>query len=128
MKKGFTLIELLGVIIIISILALITMPILTNTINQSEEKTYNKQVEMIERAAKELCVENLDSLPEAVDGKQTAILLETLIESGKIQNATIQNPGTKEEMTGCVVVTYNEEYKQYEYKYNDNVDYCSSLR
>ena len=128
MKKGFTLVELLGVIVIIGVIALITMPILTNTISQSEEKTYNKQVKMIEASAKEWGVENIDFLPDEVSGVGKVISLQTLIDSGKIQNTTIQDPRTREEMKGCVVVTYNSQYKQYEYKYNDDSTYCSNLQ
>lgn len=127
MKKGFTLVELLGVIIIIGVIALITMPILTNTISQSEEKTYKKQINIIEVAAKEWGVENIDFLPAEDSYIGKAISLKTLIDSGKIQNATIQDPRTREEMKGCVVVKYNSEYQQYEYKYNDDTTYCSNL-
>ena len=38
-KKGFTLIELLGVIVVLAILALITMPIITNVINDVRIKS-----------------------------------------------------------------------------------------
>lgn len=128
MKKGFTLVELLGVIVIIGVIALITMPVLTNTISQSEEKTYKKQISIIEATAKEWGVENIDFLPDEDSNVSKTISLKTLIESGKIQNSAIQDPRTGEEMKGCVVVKYNSEYKQYEYKYNDDSVYCSNLQ
>src|SRR5574344_1764720 len=39
-KKGFTLIELLAVIIILSLLAVITIPIINNTIEKNKKKAY----------------------------------------------------------------------------------------
>lgn len=40
MKKGFTLIELLGVIVILAIIALVTTPLILNTIQTSREKAF----------------------------------------------------------------------------------------
>ena len=125
MKKGFTLTELLGVIIILGIIALIITPVVTNTIADSEERTYNKQVDMIETAAKEWGVENIDNLPD--EDSVASISLDTLINSGKIQNSSIKDPRTNQKMTGCVVVSYNSDYNQYEYKYNEDSTYCESL-
>lgn len=127
MKKGFTLVELLGVIFIIGVIALITVPSFTATINQARQKTYDKQVDMIETAAKEWGVDNIDLLPEEDSSSGKVISLGTLIEAGKIQNSTIQDPRTKDEMKGCVVVKYNSEYQQYEYKYSDNEEVCAGM-
>ena len=43
-KKGFTLAELLGVMVILGIIALIITPVITDTVNQSEQKAYEKQI------------------------------------------------------------------------------------
>ena len=127
MKKGFTLIELLGVMVVLGIIALIITPSVAGIIKDSEEKTYNKQVDMIENAAKEWGIENIDFLPDAESGKTKVIDLNKLVSSGKIQNATILDPRTKEEMSGCVVVDYNSEYNQYEYNYSEDENYCIEL-
>ncbi len=44
MKKGFTLIELLAVIVILGVIALITTPIIQNTINKSSEEGFKNSV------------------------------------------------------------------------------------
>ena len=43
-KKGFTLIEVLAVLLIISIIALITTPIIINVINNSKENAFIQDV------------------------------------------------------------------------------------
>lgn len=50
MKKGFTLIELLGVIILLSIIALIATPIVTSIINNSKSKVFERSCENYIRA------------------------------------------------------------------------------
>ncbi len=40
MKKGFTLIELLGIIVILAIIALVTTPVILNTIQTAREKAF----------------------------------------------------------------------------------------
>lgn len=127
MKKGFTLAELLGVISILGILALIITPVVTSSINSSKEKAYVKQVGIIENVAKEWGVENNDQLPEIGSTKKIAVMLSDLISSGKVQDSSFRNPKTNSDMTGCVVVSYNSQYNQYEYIYNDNDTYCEEL-
>ena len=50
MKHGFTLVELLAVIVILALIALITAPIVLNTIQNSQEKTYRRSVELYGKA------------------------------------------------------------------------------
>ena len=119
MKKGFTLVELLGVIILLGLIVTIVTPVIGNTINTSRNKAYDSQVNVIETAAKEWGVENIEELPEIDSDEVKTLQLTDLINSGKLQSATIINPKTKAVMTGCVAISYNSEYKQYEYKYTE---------
>ena len=50
-KKGFTLIELLAVIVVLAIIALITTPIVMNTINSAKKGAFERTAENIEKAA-----------------------------------------------------------------------------
>ena len=117
MKKGFTLVELLGVIIVLGLIITIVTPVIGGVITSSREKAYESQINVIETSAKEWGVENVDWLPNP--GSTKTIELSTLINSGKLQNTRIINPITKQQMTGCIVVTYNNEYSQYEYNYTE---------
>lgn len=51
-RKGFTLIEVLGVLIILGILSLITVPMVTSYIDVSKEKAYEQSIKGIIDAAK----------------------------------------------------------------------------
>lgn len=54
MHRGFTLIELLGVIALLGILALITVPLIDNSLNKSKTKLTASQEKQIIKGAKEL--------------------------------------------------------------------------
>ena len=47
MKKGFTLIELLAVIIILSVISVITIPVVNNLIRNANQHAYNENIEAI---------------------------------------------------------------------------------
>ena len=81
MKKGFTLAELLGVIAILGIIALIAVPIVNNSINESDEKLYETQLNQMIKGAKSYYADHLDELPE--NGKSVTITLEVL--QGKVE-------------------------------------------
>jgi len=51
-KNGFTLIELLGVLIVLSVLALITIPIATNVLQKSEKTAFENSTKGILRTIK----------------------------------------------------------------------------
>ena len=58
-------------------------------------------------------VEHSDLYPE----DQVCINVSTLISGGAIENDSVINPKTKQEMNGCVLVKYNSNYNQYDYSY-----------
>ena len=59
MKKGFTLIELLGVIVILSVIALITTPVIQSAISNNKNATCESQTKSYEKAAKNYVTNNI---------------------------------------------------------------------
>ena len=57
-NKGFTLIELLAVIVILSVITLITMPMITNVIEESKKKALASSVEGLVESANLYAIEN----------------------------------------------------------------------
>ncbi len=57
-KKGFTLIELLAVIVILSVITLITIPMITNVIEESKKKALASSVEGLVESANLYAIEN----------------------------------------------------------------------
>ncbi len=64
MRKGFTLIELLGVIIIISLLALLTSIAVTKLVKDSKQQLSNVQINLIKSSAEMWGADNLGKLPD----------------------------------------------------------------
>ena len=58
-KNGFTLIELLGVIVILSVLSLITVPIIDRSLNQGKKNLSDVQKGQLIKALKNYYAENL---------------------------------------------------------------------
>ena len=58
MKKGFTLIELLAVIVILSMITLITVPMITNVIEESKKKALASSVEGLVESANLYAIDN----------------------------------------------------------------------
>ncbi len=125
-KKGFTLVELLGVITVLAIIVVITMPIVNETIKNSKEKAYKAQIKEIEKAAKDYTAENMNLIldgstlcPSLVPVEITSIDVETLIDEGYIPEDT-KDPKTEELIQGVVYITYDCEYDSYKYEYRNN--------
>lgn len=118
MKNGFTLIELLAVIVILAILATITVPTITNTINNSKEKSLVQQKNNIVNAAERWGTDNTNELPKA--GKTVKKSISDLQSSGYLESSDIIDPTTNKKMNGCVKITLKSSTKQYKYEYTDS--------
>ena len=62
MKNGYTLIELLGVIVIISVLALITVPIIDSSLNKGKQNLSDVQEKQIIKGLKDYYSAKLNEL------------------------------------------------------------------
>lgn len=119
MKKGFTLAELLGVIVILSLIALITVPAITDTLQNYKIKLCNTQLEEIISAAKTWGADNLVKLPSS-EGQIKTVSLKTLSDYGYI-DAVIQNPVTKENFAlETTTVTITKQGKKFVYTLDED--------
>lgn len=114
-KNGFTLIEIMAVIVLLGLLIAIISPAVTGLIKDSEDTLEEQQINNIVNATKKYMVEHSDLLP---DEGLICMDINDLVSNGVIENDSIINPKTKEEITGYVVVSYNAEFNQYEYYYS----------
>lgn len=110
--KGFTLVEILGVIIVIGILALITYPIIDNTIKENKESLYNTQLNEIKEAALGWSYINVNMLPIDEGGTITITLLE-LKKAGLVE-LDIRNPKTGELLPNDMIITITYKNNNYE--------------
>ena len=114
-KKGFTLIELIGVIILLSAIALISVPIINNSIKNAKEKTYKGQIDTIIKAAKRYVIEVGPGNDAGFD-----ITMDNLINAKLIEDDVIIDPRDDSNMinTLTIHVTYDSNSKSYIYCYS----------
>lgn len=127
MKRGFTLVELLCVIIIISVVTLITVPIINKQIIASRDALYKDQIIDIEEAAKKFITEK-NELADPTHINDIYVSLATIQQLGYLEKGDILDPKTKKKMEGCILISYDDKASGYNYTYNENscLDYASS--
>lgn len=113
-NKGFTLVEVLAVVaILITIIAIIT-PKIFKQFKTAENITEQEQINSLINIAKLYTNQNTNKLPE--QNKISIITLQELKQSGLMQTNQILNPKTKQELTGCITVKYEDNKYKYEYE------------
>ena len=110
--RGFSLAELLGVIIVLGIIALITFPIVNNTIKSNKEKLYNSQLNEIKLSAEKWAYANLSLLPTTENDSITVTLLE-LKKSGFVPIDS-RNPKTGELLPNDMIITITFKNNNYD--------------
>ena len=125
-NKGFTLAELLGVMVILSLISVITVPAVTESLNNYKTKLCNSQINEIISAARTWGNENVLLLPDN-DGESYEVTLKTLSEYGYIDKK-VNNPVTNEDFDlDNTVVTITKRGKKYKYSMDTaTVDTCYS--
>ena len=113
-RNGFTLAELLGVIVILSLISVITIPAVTDQLNNYRKRLCEAQLAEIVSAAKTWATDNIYKLPTS-NGETYSVTLETLSSYGYIDK-DIQNPITKEKFDlEDTKVTITRSGKKYTY-------------
>ena len=125
-KNGFTLAELLGVMVILSLISIITVPAVTESLNNYKTKLCVSQINEIISAAKSWGNENVLVLPSG-EGETYDVTLRTLAEYGYIDEK-VNNPVTNENFDlDTTIVTITKKGKKYKYTMDSTtVDTCYS--
>ena len=69
-QRGFTMVELLGVLSLLAILSLLIIPIVSNSVHDSNQDLYNVQIENIKEAARLWSADHVGELPDEGDTKE----------------------------------------------------------
>lgn len=86
-NKGFTLVELIGIIIILSIITIVGVPSMLNTLQRNKDKEYETYKETLYLAAEIYISENIETISDFSDpGDKVEIELSTLVTEGLIKN------------------------------------------
>lgn len=114
MKKGFTLIEVLAVIVIISILTIVVMPNILNSVNNKKGEISDNAKRMIYDAADIYLKENSEIYPNTNEATY-CIKLETLVTNGKLVSPIKDLTTDKEIPLNYFVKAVVNEYTQFDY-------------
>lgn len=125
MKKGFTLVEVLGVIIILGLLILITTASYDTIVKKTRQDAYNRQVNTIIQVSKDWTLKYIDSLNKE-ENRKNILLISTLLEEHYLESQEILNPITEENMGGCIIITWNSSYLQFDYEYEEDINLCTN--
>lgn len=125
-KKGFTLAEVMGVIVLLGVLALITIPAVEHYVDNSKEKSYNSTVSEIIKAAKNWNLKYGTTVTWNTIGTSDVqfytLNLSDLKKSEFLTDTEIVDPKTKENMNGCIYVSIFAD-GAYDYKYYEGCEY-----
>lgn len=116
-NKGLTLIELMAVLVILSIIATITVPLIFKQVKENKDKLYEEQVSEIENAAQNWAADNIEKMPILLD-ETISVYLPILQTEGYIKEDIVNNK-TGKQFTAtsfvqikCITVpNYSYEYK-----------------
>lgn len=118
-EKAFTLVELIAVVAILGLIALIVYPAITSVIRNARESSYNDQVNVIIKAAKEWSTDHANVLPD--DGSVYRLPVSDLLDEGYIANDEIKDPrNSSKNLTGNVEIKYDSSITQFTFTYVDN--------
>jgi competence protein ComGC len=112
-NKAFTLIEIVVILTILSVVLIITVPAVSNTISNAHVRTYEIDLESMKDAAKGYILKNNVEIPRGI---QTRIELSDMVSVGIIDN--IINTKSKEVCDGYVTVTLTDD----EYSFHPYLD------
>ena len=108
MKKGFTLIELLGVMVILSVLLLLIMPNIINSIKKANEDNDSVMAKLIYSATKKY-IESSDKYKQKKNNTY-CITIKELVEENLIDSPVKYGDSENIENTSSVRVTYSNKW------------------
>lgn len=119
-RKGFTIVEILGVLIIMGVLLLITIPTIDSILLKQRKKLYNEHLVEVKDALKLWGDVNADKLPVDKDNP-TSVTLKELKLSGFIKDEFI-NPITDKCYSNDNTFTITLNKTMYVYNVEELVD------
>ena len=114
-KKGFTLAELIGVIVVLALICLVSVPAIASVLKTNKKSLCKTQLNNVLEAARNYASENLLAMPTN-DGDSKTITIQDLIDNGFIDE-DIENPVTKENFDSEIEITIKKVGKKLEFSF-----------
>ncbi len=110
-NKGFTLIELTGVMVVISLILLFTLPQIIQNMKDAKTREYNRFVEDLKMATETYVESNRDNYPQLnITGGSVTLTITDLINAGLVKKDII-NPSSNQAVTDedSIIVTKQDD-------------------
>ncbi len=117
-KKGFTLVELLTVIVLLSVIALLIIPVVDNFVYGSRESAYEIEVENIIAATKAWEADNPEKIPD--NNEVIEITLNDLVNGDTAYIEQPTNPVTGKLFSLETKITIVNNNGSFEYEVTDS--------
>jgi len=130
MKKGFTLAELLGVIVVLALISLVTVPAVSDVLKNNKKKLCETQLQNIKLAAQNYGADHFYDLPvESGSENGLTIYLRDLTSNGYIDKE-IRNPVRKSDDIDAYFaedeeITITKDGNKFIYKIQNEEDLCN---
>ena len=122
-EKGFTLVELLATAVILMIVAVMTFPIVVNTIRDLRESANNSQQKIVINAAHYWANDNLNLLPDETGEIYTLPVIK-IQEGGYLQNTVLKDLTNSDQLFfACVEIEKKAKKYTYTFKESCSFDY-----
>ena len=112
-NKGFTLVELLGVLVILTILTLISIPIVNNIVKKSQKQVKETNIDTILDAAYEWSIdEDMNVSLPANTGDTITVTLDTLKKTGHLKKVVVNAETGLDYADSCEVIITKKAYNK----------------
>ncbi len=120
-KKGFTLVELLGVLVILSLLVLVSIPIVNNIVKNSQKQIHESNIDTILDAAYEWSLdEDMNVILPEDENDSIIVTLDTLKKSGHLKKVVVNAQTGENYSDTCSIIITKKSYNINEAEANKN--------
>lgn len=123
-KRGFTLIEMLGILVVLSIIVMISVPTITSMLKKSYQKKYDDWLTSLYVAAETYVEDHREEFYEVNGGGTSYLSIQLLLDQGYLKNS-VKEPTTGKDVTKVGVIEVkpdSEKILQYKFILKDTLD------
>ena len=86
-KKGFTLVEMLGILVVLSIIVVISVPAITGSLKRARQEKYDNWLKSLYIAAEEYTESHREEFYEVNAGATSYLSIQLLLDQGYLKES-----------------------------------------